>query len=109
MFDITQMINNPRKKEIWDELQKHNSAIYKENLNNYYKIFDLLLDNIQNVDVPEINGFTPLIFATEINNLILVKKLLEKGANPDYYNNFNHRAYDYAEFNRNEELMDLLT
>lgn len=109
MFDITQMINNPRKKEIWDELQKHNSPRYKENLNNYYKIFDLLLDNIQNVDVPEINGFTPLIFATEINNLILVKKLLEKGANPDYYNNFNHRAYDYAEFNRNEELMDLLT
>lgn len=108
MFDITQMINNPKAKEIWDISQKHNSSRYKENLNNYYKIFDLLLDNFQNVDIPEINGFTPLIFATEINDNYLVKKLIEKGSNIDYYNNFNRRAYYYAEFNKNEELMDLL-
>lgn len=108
IFDITQMINNPKETEIWDVSLKHNSSRYKENLNNYYKIFDLLLDNFQNVDIPEINGFTPLIFATEINDNYLVKKLIEKGANIDYYNNFNHRAYDYAEFNKNEELMDLL-
>ena len=108
MFDITRIIKNSKEKKIWDVSNKHYCFRYQKNLNNYYKIFDLLLNNLQNVDVPEINGFTHLIFATEINNLILVKKLLEKGANPDYYNNFNHRAYDYAELNGNEELMDLL-
>ena len=103
------MINNPRHKPILDDIQKVNHKRYKDNSKNYYKIFDLLVDNLSNVDIRERNGFTPLIFATEINDTYLVKRLLEKGANPDYYNNFNYRAYDYAKLNKNEELMDLLT
>lgn len=81
---------------------------YKKNRDNYYKIFDLLIENVLNIDTPEINGFTPLVFATEINDTYLVKRLLGKGANIDYYTIQNYRAYDYAEFNKNEELMDLL-
>ncbi|MAC84448.1 MAG: hypothetical protein CL624_09960 [Arcobacter sp.] len=81
---------------------------YKKNRDNYYKIFDLLIENVINIDTPEINGFSPLIFATEINDEYIVKRLLEKGANPDFYNEGQYRAYDYAEFNKNEELMDLL-
>ncbi len=103
------MINNLEHKAIWDEFQKFNNKRYKDNSGNYYKIFDLLVDNLSNVDIRERNGFTPLVFATEINDTYLVKRLLEKGANPDYYTAQNYRAYDYAEFNKNEELMDLLT
>ena len=103
------MIDNPRHKAIWDELQKFSNKSNKDNLENYYKIFDLLVNNIDNVDIRERNGFTPLVFATEINDTYLVKRLLEKGANPDYYTDQNYRAYDYAEFNKNEELMELLT
>ena len=103
------MINNPRHKPILDDIQKVNHKRYKDNSKNYYKIFDLLVDNLDYVDISEKNGFTPLIFATEINDTHIVKRLLEKDANPDYYNNFNFRAYDYAKLNKNEELMDLLT
>ena len=108
-LNLSNMINNPRHKPILDDIQKVNHKRYKDNSKNYYKIFDLLVDNLSNVDIRERNGFTPLIFATEINDTYLVKRLLEKGANPDYYNNFNYRAYDYAKLNKNEELMDLLT
>ena len=108
-LNLSNMINNPRHKPILDDIQQVNHKRYKHNSKNYYKIFDLLVDNLSNVDIRERNGFTPLIFATEINDTYLVKRLLEKGANPDYYNNFNYRAYDYAKLNKNEELMDLLT
>ncbi len=98
------------KKEFQKFFRKefHNFS-YKQKKDNYYKIFDLLLDNLVNVDIRERNGFTPLVFATEINDTYLVKRLLGKGANIDYYTIQNKRAYDYAEFNKNEELMDLLS
>ena len=108
-LNLSNMINNPIHKAIWDDIQKANNKRYKDNSKNYYKIFDLLVDNLDYVDISEKNGFTPLIFATEINDTHIVKRLLEKDANPDYYNNFNFRAYDYAKLNKNEELMDLLT
>lgn len=108
-LDLSEMINNLEHKSIGDEFQKFNNKRYKDNSRNYYKIFDLLVDKLSNVDIRERNGFTPLVFATEINDTYLVKRLLEKGANIDYYTNQNMRAYDYAKFNKNEELMDLLT
>ncbi len=108
-LDLSKMIDNPRHKAIWDEFHKFNNKRYKDNSKNYYKIFDLFVDNLDNVDIREKNGFTPLVFATEINDTYLVKRLLEKGANIDYYTIQNYRAYDYAESNKNEELMDLLS
>lgn len=107
-FDFSKLNDNIEHKKIRDELQTFMSENYRENRKNYYKIFDLLIENMDNVDIKEKNTFSPLIFATEINDEYLVKRLLEKGANPDYYTGQNKRAYDYAEFNKNDELMDLL-
>ena len=107
-IDFSKLNENIRHKKIWDESQEFMSKNYRENTKNYYKIFDLLIENMENVDIKEKNTFSPLIFATEINDEYLVKRLLEKGANPDYYTVQNYRAYDYAELNKNEELMDLL-
>ncbi|RXJ89182.1 hypothetical protein CRV01_11250 [Arcobacter sp. CECT 8983] len=107
-FDFSKINENIRHKKIWDEFKTFISKYYSENAKNYYKIFDLLIENMENVDIKEKNTFSPLIFATKINDEYLVKRLLEKGANPDYYTGQNKRAYDYAEFNKNEELMDLL-
>lgn len=107
-FDFSKMNENISDKKIWDELQTFMSKNYSENIKNYYKIFDLLIENMDNVDIKEKNTFSPLIFATEINDEYLVKRLLEKGANPDYYTAQNYRAYDYAKLNKNEELIDLL-
>ncbi|MFW3372288.1 ankyrin repeat domain-containing protein [Aliarcobacter butzleri] len=108
-LEFSNMKDNPRYRDIWYKLQKFNHERYKQNSKNYYKIFDLLVDNLDYVDIREKDGFTPLIFATEINDTYLVKRLLEKGANPDYYTTQNYRAYDYAKFNKNTELMELLT
>jgi len=107
-FDFSKFNENKRHKKIWDELQRFMSENYSKNLKNYYKIFDLLIENMDDIDIKEKNTFSPLIFATEINDEYLVKRLLEKGANPDYYTAQNYRAYDYAELNKNKELIDLL-
>jgi len=107
-FDLSKLNENTRHKEIWNELQIFISVDYNKNIGNYYKIFDLLVENMDSVDIKARNTFSPLIFAAEINDEYLVKRLLEKGANPDYYTAQNYRAYDYAELNKNEKLMDLL-
>jgi ankyrin repeat protein len=104
---------NTMYKSIDNELKKLFEQNYKKNYNNYYAIFNVILENTKNVDIP--NGaskHTPLIFATEINNEQIVRKLLDRGANPDR-NIFTTqkelvRAYDYAEINKNKILMDLL-
>ncbi len=106
-------MDNPHYKLIQEEVKKLSFQYYKNNLDNYYKIFDLLLDKTENIDIP--NGkskMTPLILATEINNEVLVQKLLKKGANIDWNceTAFGElaRAYDYAHKNNNQKLMELL-
>lgn len=106
--DITLALEFFENNEISSAIEDLYYTKYIKNRDNYYKIFDLLLENVPNIDTTEINGFSPLIFATEINDEYLVKRLLERGANPDFYNKGHYRAYDYAEFNKNEKLMDLL-
>lgn len=107
-FDFSKFNETMRDKKNSDELETFLSKNYSENRKNYYKIFDLLIENMEDIDIKEKNTFSPLIFATEINDEYLVKRLLEKGANSDYYTAQNYRAYDYAEHNKNEKLMDLL-
>ena len=100
--------SNNRYKAIADELKGLLTENIQKNSKNYYKILDILLDNTKNVDIPNRKDeTTPLIFATEINNEKIVRKLLDQGANPDR-NRELVRAYDYAEINKNEILMDLL-
>ena len=53
------------------------------------------------------NGLTPLHIAVMDNNTILVKILIEAGANKEIkYKNLN--AYDLAEINQNNEILQLL-
>jgi len=52
---------------------------YHTNLEVAYKIFDLVLENTKNVDMECYKiKTTPLIYATELNETELVKKLLKK-------------------------------
>lgn len=79
-------------------------------LEEYYAIFDLLLESTSNVDNVEkdCNGFTPLLFATEIGEVECVKKLLAKGANKEHKNSDGYNAYAIAEHFHHIELMSLL-
>lgn len=83
------------------------ASFYKENL---YKIFDLLVSKLdkQGINAIQTNGFTPLIFAAQIDESNLVKKLLDKGADKMITLDSKETAYTYAELNRNLELMILL-
>ncbi len=86
---------------------------YKKRKNEYYEIFYLIVNELDNVDIPQESTqsdftMTPLVFATELNEVELVKSLLDKGANIDYYTTEGARAYDYAVQNNNKELMELL-
>lgn len=83
---------------------------HKRFLQEYYAIFDLLLESTSNVDNVEkdCNGFTPLLFATEIGEVECVKKLLAKGANKEHKNSDGYNAYAIAEHFHHIELMSLL-
>ncbi|MGX2984295.1 ankyrin repeat domain-containing protein [Helicobacter sp. 23-1048] len=80
---------------------------HKQNLANYYQIFDLLVEHCDKVDIIQENlyNFTPLIYATKIDEPILVEKLLAKGADKTLKLDDGKTAYDYAEKNHNVELM----
>lgn len=79
-------------------------------LQEYYAIFDLLLESTSNVDnvEKECNGFTPLLFATEIGEVECVKKLIAKGADKEHKNSDGYNAYAIAEHFHHIELMSLL-
>lgn len=83
---------------------------HKRFLQEYYAIFDLLLESTSNVDNVEkdCNGFTPLLLATEIGEVECVKKLLAKGANKEHKNSDGYNAYAIAEHFHHIELMSLL-
>lgn len=51
-------------------------------------------------------GFTALMYAVLMDNTVLVKLLLEHGANPSQENEKGMRARDYA--NNNPQIMALL-
>lgn len=82
---------------------------HKQNLSKYYEIFDLLIEHCNVNTIQEnLSNFTPLIYATEIDEPILVKKLLEKGADKTLALDDGRTAYHYAQKNHNLELMMLL-
>lgn len=86
------------------------ASFYKENLYNYYKIFDLLVSKLdkQGINAIQTNGFTPLIFAAQIDESNLVKKLLDKGADKSLKDDEGKTAYDYAKEKGKDELMRML-
>lgn len=96
--------------ELWQAILAMITKGHKRFLKEYYAIFDLLLESTSNVDnvEKECNGFTPLLFATEIGEVECVKKLLAKGANKEHKNSDGYNAYAIAEHFHHTELMSLL-
>lgn len=102
------IMHNEKFKQVQKETEEIYLQKYKERREKYYEIFDLLLLSSERIDIKHKNNFTPLIYATEINEELLVVKLLNKGANIDWFTDAGHRAYDYALVNKNKKLMELL-
>lgn len=106
--ELNHLLDNDLFQSEAKEVESLYFVIIKQKREAYYKIFDLILESSSKVDLPHKNNFTPLILATELNEEALVIKLLEKGANPDWYTDEHHRAYDYALVNKNKKLIKLL-
>ena len=102
------MLDNDSCKPITKELESLYFINIRKKREAYYKIFDLILESCVKVDIAHKKNFTPLIVATELNEEELVLKLLDKGANLDWYTDEGYRAYDYALVNKNNRLMELL-
>lgn len=101
-----EMQNNPIRNVVLNKWH----GFYKQNLENYRKIAELIIDKMQNIDVRQENmeNITPLIDATRVDEPILVKKLLAKGADKTLTLDDGRTAYHYAQKNHNLELMMLL-
>ena len=66
------------------------------------------METTKNVNVPVKNNFTPLIFATQLNEELYVDKLLKKGADKTLETIYGHTALDYALQNNNKTLYEKL-
>ena len=61
------------------------------------RIFDLLMHNKKlDVDVKDMEGYTPLMRAVEFENLIVIKRLIRMRANLDIKNNYGKDARELA-------------
>ena len=74
--------NNPIHKAINEKVLQFLYKQTKKYLNEYYKIFNLILEAKPNLEIKARKEWhTVLMLATEINEVELVKKLLKAGAN----------------------------
>lgn len=77
--------------------------------NDIEKIKNLLSSKEANIDLQDENGYTALMHATLNENFDLVKFFLEKGANPNIYNNKLSNALLLSlQESKNEKIVDLL-
>ncbi|MEO2069389.1 MAG: ankyrin repeat domain-containing protein [Desulfurobacteriaceae bacterium] len=111
-FIIRVLLKSKKVQKFLKEVLKvtfENSELYlHNNLENAYEIFDLLLKRTQNVDQPSKSRTTPLILAVWIGDEKLIKKLLEKRANPKHKDQYGKSAYDYACESGNKKIIKLL-
>ena len=96
-------------REFYEIMMKEQDKFFKSNVELYYRVFDILLPYCD-VNIPQENlyNISPLMFATELNEVELVKKLLGRGADKNHKNSYGKSAYDYACVHYNIELMRIL-
>ncbi len=79
-------------------------AVWRKNL----KMVDILIKKGANLNVMSSDGQSILVLAVGNGNSLIVKLLLENGADPDVKDSMGMSARGYAKLFRNEELMKLM-
>ena len=68
------------------------------NTANMNKIFNLMLKNTRlNINIKDLEGYTPLMRAIEFENIQIVKTLVKNGADLNVKNNYGHNAMELAQ------------
>ena len=78
---------------------------HKYVIHNDFELLDELIKKGADINTPDKNGFPPLAYT---NNLKMIKYLLEKGANPDFYYPSGNTLFHNAVKSNNLELAYLL-
>ena len=81
---------------------------YRPNRSFQSKIIETLIKANASLNLPDINGNTPLIKAVRQENFEITKLLINSGAKVTIKNREKKTAYDYACDKRNAEIIDLL-
>jgi len=108
--------STPRNREMGDEASHFIMEEIRRHIKEYNQIFELLLNAHPNLELRfKGNLNTVLMLATELNEVELVKKLLDAGAdknattiNNDNIQGLSLTAKSFAIENKNKELMSLL-
>ncbi|MDF2931398.1 MAG: ankyrin repeat protein [Chryseobacterium sp.] len=80
------------------------AVIFKGDL----KLAQKLLDNKSDINKADSHGATPLIFATKLGNVDMVKLLIKYKAEKNIIDNEGKTAFEYAVFSKNQELINQL-
>lgn len=86
-----------------------NTALIAVCFKGFSDLFDLLFTSKIDVDKQNFNGATALTFAATFNQVVLVKKLKEKGARSDIKDRFGKTPLDYALIQDNIEVINILS
>jgi ankyrin repeat protein len=89
-------------------VSKNGTALMACVVKNELSLVDALLKKKANVDLADENGITALIFAVQLKNVPMVKKLVNSGANAGLKCKQEKTAFEYAVFSNNEEIINLL-
>lgn len=89
-------------------VSKNGTALMACVMKNQFQLVDELFNKNVNLDLTDANGITALMLAVQFKNVEMVKKLVSAGANKELKCKQDKTAFEYAAFNGNEEIINLL-
>lgn len=101
LINFIALSNENNQENVIEISKKYNLNAANEYLslrdkNKNINFLKYLVENLKyNVNEPDKNGTTPLMYASAYNNYDYVKYLLDKGANPNVKNRMGANAYHY--------------
>lgn len=91
----------------YQEPRNKNTVIHESILSNNFEVFKILLTHSPNLELADTDGVTPLLSAIELENVTMVKSLLNAGANKNHKDKRRKNAYDYARECESDEIKEL--
>lgn len=83
------------------------TALHGVSYKGHYKIAKILLENGCKPDEQDVNGTTPILYATILGHIEIAKLLYQYGANIDHKDNTGQSARMYAKSLNRSELLKL--
>ena len=90
----------------YQEPYNKNTVIHETVLSNNIEVFKILLTHNANLELADKEGVTPLLSAIELENVTMVKLLLDAGANKNHKDKTGKSATDYAKECESDEIKE---